>query len=218
MKYLLLVSALARSVFSSLICPLCVAAKVDISVWGKKHWQLLRVHRWVSGNLWRFYLTVGRHHPVVRYCVSQSDRSNVQWKNVASTVPGLPNPQNFRSELARVLKRPSVAGCHGNAKDETKHLIWPRLNRLVVILLEKSNLLIFGQRIARHIKAGGCGCWYCCGAAFRPGTVAPSPCPRTLLPGEHRRSRQPEPPDTKPLNLPSWPFRYCLSSQSECLL
>lgn len=52
----------------------------------------------------------------------------------------------------------SVVGCHGNRKDEAKHLIWPRLKRLVVILLETSNLLIFGQRIARHIKAGGCGC------------------------------------------------------------
>lgn len=101
------------------------------------------------------------------------------------------NSQNFRSGLPLVSDWLSVVGCHGNTKDETKHLIWPRLNRLVVILLEKSNLLIFGQRIARHIKAGGCGCWYCCGAAFRPGPAARSPCPGTLLPGEHRHSRQP---------------------------
>lgn len=216
MKYLLLVSVVARSVFSSLICPLCVAAKVDISVWGTKHWQLLRVHRWVSGNLWRFYLGVGSPHPAVRYCVSQSDRSNVQWKKRSIDCPWSAQPTEFSVGVGARIE--AAVGCHGNAKDETKHLIWPRLNRLVVILLEKSNLLIFGQRIARHIKAGGCGCWYCCGAAFRPGTVAPSPCPRTLLPGEHRHSRQPEPPDTKPLNLPRWPFRYCLSSQSECLL
>lgn len=129
-----------------------------------------------------------------------------------------PNLQNFSLGFPGVLNWLPVVGCHGNTKDETKHLIWPRLKRLVVILLEKSNLLIFGQRIARHIKASGCGCWYCCGAAFRLGPVARSPC--SGYPAPWRAAAQPAAvaPGHKTLNLPSWPFRYCPSSQSERLL
>lgn len=76
------------------MCPLCVAAQVDISVvgGGGGHWQLLSVHRWMSRNLWRFHPTVGRHHLVVRYCVSQNGGSSVQWKIAALTGPALPNP------------------------------------------------------------------------------------------------------------------------------
>lgn len=165
---------LAQSVSSSLICPLCVSAKVDISVLGKdigNYWEC--TDGWVE----TLAIIVPSPTTVSLYVQRKMDH----W---------LPNSQNFRSGLPHVLNWLSVVDCHGNTKDETKHLIWPRLNRLVVILLEKSNLLIFGQRIARHIKAGGCGCWYCCGAAFRLGPVARSPCPGTLLPGEHRHSRQ----------------------------
>lgn len=182
-KYLIWVSVFVQSVFSSLICPSCVAAKVDISVLGKgigNYWECTDGWEEIFGAFISLLAVIILSPATVSLYVQ---RKMYHWLPISS--------QNFSSGLPHLLNRLSVVGGHGNTKDETKHLIWPRLNRLVVILLEKSNLLIFGQRIARHIKAGGCGCWYCCGAAFRHGPVARSPCPGTLFPGEHRHSRQP---------------------------
>lgn len=141
--------ASVESVFSSLICPLCVAAKVDISVLGKdigNYWEC------TDGRVEIFGVFISPLAVIILSPTTVSlyvQRKMYQW---------LPNLQNFTLGLPHVLNWLSVVGCHGNTKDETKHLIWPRLNRLVVILLEISNLLIFGQRIAWHIKAGGCGC------------------------------------------------------------
>lgn len=105
--------------------------------------------------------------------------------------------------------------CTRNTKDETMHLIrrW-RLTRPVVILLEKSNLLIFGQRIACHIKTqrvwfllfwsspqarDSCVC-----------TTPPATAPVPLLSSLERPGTAGSQAPRQYLKPPSWPFFFLI--------